>query len=172
MLFSPHVRKAALVLHVATSVGSIGSVATFLALAGTGLVTSETELFLGVYPSMDLITLVVIVPLLGSALLLGIIQALFTPWRLLDHWWVLAKLVISIAILAVLLAQLPGIARLADASVARLPFPPELGRIQLSVVVHSAAGLIVLLIPLLLSIYKPWGLTAFGRRKAERRHRR
>lgn len=172
MLLSPRVRKAGLVLHVATSVGSIGSVAAFLALAGTGLVTSETELLSGVYPSLDLITSTVIVPLLGSALLLGVIQALFTPWGLLDHWWVAAKLIVTIAILAVLLVQLPGMAKLADASDAGLPLSPELKQIQLSVVVHSAAGLIVLLIPLLLSIYKPGGLTVFGRRKAEQRHRR
>lgn len=171
MLFSPRFRKVALVLHVATSVGSMGSVAAFLALAVAGLMTSEMVASSSVYPSMDLVTSVIIVPLLASTLVLGVIQALFTPWRLLDHWWVLAKLIVTSATMAVLVVQLPGIAALADASIAELPFSSELKRIQLSVLVHSATGLIVLLIPLVLSIFKPWGLTAFGRRKAERRRR-
>jgi hypothetical protein len=35
----------------------------------------------------------------------------------------------------------------------------------LQLVVHSAGGLLVLLVPEVLSVYKPWGRTQYGRRK-------
>ena len=41
-------------------------------------------------------------------------------------------------------------------------------RIQL--VVHAGGGLLVLLMATALSIYKPWGLTPYGRRKQHERH--
>jgi hypothetical protein len=42
-------------------------------------------------------------------------------------------------------------------------------RIQL--VVHAAGGLLVLLAATTLSVYKPWGMTPYGRRKQHERRR-
>jgi hypothetical protein len=36
---------------------------------------------------------------------------------------------------------------------------------RLELAVHAGGGLVVLLIATVLSIYKPWGRTAYGRRK-------
>ena len=42
-------------------------------------------------------------------------------------------------------------------------------RIQL--VVHAAGGLLVLLAATMLSVYKPWGMTPYGRRKRQERRK-
>jgi formate hydrogenlyase subunit 3/multisubunit Na+/H+ antiporter MnhD subunit len=41
----------------------------------------------------------------------------------------------------------------------------DLGRPRMELVVHAAGGLLVLLVITILSVFKPWGLTRYGRRK-------
>lgn len=165
-MVGPRTRKLMLVAHVATSVALLDAIAAFLVLAFTGIATVDAALARAVYPSMEIITWTVIIPLLLAALAIGITQSLATQWGLVQHWWVVAKLLVTSFAGGVLLLQLRGISRLADASDLE---NPELMHLRLSVVVHASAGLIVLLIPLALSIYKPRALTPYGKRKLERR---
>lgn len=53
-------------------------------------------------------------------------------------------------------------ARLAEETI--LP-RADLHAVGLQLVVHAAGGLLVLLVPVVLSVYKPRGLTPYGRRK-------
>lgn len=162
MTFSPAWRKLLLLVHVATSVGFAGAVAAFLALAITGLTTSDPSITAAVYPAMSIVTWMVILPLAVSSLLFGIVQSLGTPWGLFRYYWVIVKLVLTIIALAVLLLQLDGINLLARVApvgqVADYPGP------RFSMVLHSAAGFVVLLAAIVLSIYKPRGTTAYGAR--------
>jgi hypothetical protein len=41
----------------------------------------------------------------------------------------------------------------------------DLGEAGIQLVVHAAGGLLVLLVPVVLSIYKPLGMTRYGWRK-------
>ena len=41
----------------------------------------------------------------------------------------------------------------------------DLGAARIQLVVHAAGGLLVLLVPAILSVYKPAGMTWYGRRK-------
>ncbi|CDZ25177.1 Putative integral membrane protein [Neorhizobium galegae bv. officinalis] len=165
-MVGPRTRRLMLVTHVATSVGLLGAISAFLVLAITGIATSDAVVTMAVYPSMEIITWIVIIPLLLAALAIGIIQSLATQWGLIRHWWVVAKLMVTTFAGGVLLLQLEGISRLADAPDLE---NPELFHVRLSTVVHASAGLIVLLIPLALSIYKPRRLTPYGKRKQEQR---
>jgi hypothetical protein len=49
----------------------------------------------------------------------------------------------------------------------------ELGGVRVQLLVHATGGLLVLLMATVLSVYKPWGMTSYGRRKLseQRRHR-
>jgi len=86
---------------------------------------------------------------------------------LFQHWWVLAKLLVSVVVTIVLLLQLELISYLADV-VAKTGFSPdELRELKRSPVIHAAGGLAVLLIPVALSLYKPRGLTRYGWRKQQ-----
>lgn len=170
MIMTPNLRKFALTAHVSSSVGLLGSIAAFLALALAGLTAQETQIVRAAYLSMDLTAQFVIVPLALASLLTGLIQSLGTAWGLFRHYWILAKLLLTAFATAVLLAKLELIgyaARLAAESV--LP-RADLRAAGMELAVHAAGGLLVLLVPTVLSVYKPWGPTPYGRRRQNEQH--
>ena len=165
MLMPPQLRKAALTTHVACSVGSLGAVAAFLVLAVLALRTGDESVARGAYPAMDVIARYVVLPLVLASLATGVVQALGTPWGLFRHYWVLTKLVLTLLVAGVLLLQLELIGHLArGAASGSLPLG-EIRALGVSPVLHATGGLLVLLLPVVLSLYKPRGLTRYGWRK-------
>src|SRR5437899_11571017 len=106
MIMTPRLRKFALTAHVTSSVGWLGAVAGFLALAVAGLTSQDDQMVRSAYLAMDLIARFVIVPLALASLLTGIVQSLGTQWGLFRHYWVLAKLLITIFATIVLLIKM------------------------------------------------------------------
>lgn len=147
-------RKVLLTAHVVASVGWLGSVAAFLALAIAGLNSREAR---PLYLAMEVIAWSVIVPLCLASLSTGIVQSVVTPWGLFRHYWVAMKLGITVLATILLFLHLGPITRAADD-----PSPSAL-RTQLAV--DAGAALVALLVNTALSIYKPRGLTRYGRRK-------
>lgn len=160
-------RKAALTLHVATSVGWVGSVASFLALAIVGLRSSDDGTIRASYVAMDVCTRFTVVPLAVGALATGIVQSVGTRWGLFRHYWVMVKLVVSVVAVAVLLLQLEPISLLASAARDGSLSDSALRDARMSLVVHAAGGLLTLVVPTALSVYKPRGLTRYGHRRLE-----
>ena len=112
------------------------------------------------------------IPLCFAALLTGIIQSLGTPWGLFRHYWVLAKLLLTLFTTAVLVLQTEAIGYVAAAAAEMTFSSADLrGLREASLVLpHAVGGLVVLLLTTTLSIYKPRGLTRYGwRKKQERR---
>ena len=156
-------RKAVLVAHVASSVGWLGAVAVFLALAITGYTTADEWTLRAAYTTMEIIGWTALVPLSALTLLTGIVQAVGTPWGLIRHYWVLIKLLITVVATAILLLYMETLAVLADAAVQQTPKGIATDMLpNFSPILHSAAALIVLFVALGLSIYKPRGLTGLG----------
>lgn len=158
MSFSPFWRKLLLTLHVVTSVGFIGAVAAFLALAVAGASSTDPALLSAAYLGMNLITWPVIVPLASASLLLGVLQSLGTPWGLFRYYWVILKLVLTVVAIAVLLVQTPIISALAQAAPGGDLTDLASGRFAM--ILHSVGGMTVLVLVTALSIYKPRGMTA------------
>jgi hypothetical protein len=104
MIMASRLRKVALTAHVTCSVGLLGGVAAFLVLATAGLGSSEAHVVQGTYIGMKLIAWWVVLPPVLAALLTGLIQSLGTEWGLFRHYWVIAKLAITVVTIAVLLA--------------------------------------------------------------------
>jgi hypothetical protein len=163
-MMTPSIRKFALTAHVTSSVGLLGAVAAFLALAVMGLTSQEPPIVRAVYIALNVIVWHVIVPLCFAALLTGMIQGLGTPWGLFRHYWVLAKLVLTAFTLVVVLVQTATINQLARAAAATL-YLADLRLMRIQVVVHAAGGLLVLLVTTALSVYKPRGMTRYGLQK-------
>ena len=86
LIMTPRLRKFALLAHVTFSVGWLGSVAGYLALAMTGLTSRDDSPARCAYLSMELIGWTVIVPFSLAALLSGLVQSLGTDWGLLRHY--------------------------------------------------------------------------------------
>jgi len=160
-MMSPSIRKAMLVVHVTCSVAWIGAVAAFLVLAVQGVTREESEIVRAAYLGMNAIGLYVIVPLSMAALLTGLIQALGTPWGLLRHYWVVAKLGLTLlATLLLLLHQFIAVARAAAiASATPVGQPFDVGSLGSQLVFDAAAALVVLVGIVAISVFKPWGRT-------------
>src|SRR5712671_5941748 len=165
MIMTIGVRKFALTAHVTSSIGLLGSIAAFLTLAIAGLTSQDIKMVRAAYLAMEVIARFVIVPLAFASLLTGLIQSLGTPWGLFQHWWVLVKLLLTVFATIVLLVQMELIGYAARlAAEATLP-RADLRAAGIQLMVHAAGGLLVLLVPMVLSVYKPPGMTQNARRR-------
>ena len=169
MSMAPRLRKLALTAHVASSVGWLGAIAGFLALAIAGLTSPDARMVQGAYLAMELTGWWVIVPLSLASLLTGLIQSLGTTWGLFRHYWVLAKLLMASLATLVLLLHMQPIGRLARVAAAATLSAATLRDLRIQLVADAGAALTVLLLATLLSVYKPKGLTRYGRTRPAQR---
>jgi uncharacterized membrane protein len=162
MTMTPGLRRLALTAHVAFSVGWLGAIGALLALAVTGLTSEDAQTVRGVYLVMEPAAWFVLLPLAFASLLSGVLQALGTAWGLFRHYWVLAKLVINVFATTVLMIYLETFRSMAhvaadpsaDLDAVRNPSP----------VLHAGAALLLLLAATTLAVFKPRGMTRYGRR--------
>jgi hypothetical protein len=159
-------RKVVLTAHVVSSVGWLGAVVAYLALDVAAVTGGDVQLVRAAYLGMDVIVRYAIVPFALASVLIGIVNALGTPWGLFRHYWVLLKLLFTVLATTVLLAETKTISYLAE--IARSGADP---RELPGTLPHSIGGLMVLVITTILSVYKPRGLTRYGWRKQQQQRR-
>jgi hypothetical protein len=146
----PGLRKFALTAHITFSVGWLGAVIAYLAVAIACLVSQDTQMVRSGYSTMELTGWFVIVPLSLAALLTGLVQSFGTEWGLFRYYWILVKFVLTVGAVTILLMHMPAVSRRSGVQ---------------AEVVHAGGGLLVLLATTTLSVYKPWGRTRYGQRK-------
>jgi uncharacterized membrane protein len=162
---TPALRKLGLTAHVVSAVGWLGAIVAFLAIAITGVTSDNPQLVRAVYLTAEPITWSVIVPLALASLVIGLVQSLGTTWGLFRHYWVLFKLVITVLATIVLLMYTETVGFLAG-----LAADPSTAHRELrapTFVLHSGAALLLLLAATVLAVYKPRGMTRYGRRKQD-----
>ncbi len=169
MSMSPRLRKFALTMHITSSVGWLGAVTGFLALAIAGLTSKDTQLVRATYLAMELIALFVIVPLSLVSPLTGLVMSLGTIWGLFRHYWVVAKFLITIPATILLLVHMKPIGHLASVVAKTTLSHGELGGLRIQLVANSGVALLVLFVATTLSVFKPRGTTRYGRRKQQER---
>jgi hypothetical protein len=166
---TPRLRKFVLTAHVTFSVGWLGAVASFLVLSIAGLASQDAEVVRAAYLAMNLIGLFIIVPTSLAALATGLVQALGSQWGLMRHYWVLVKfLLVIFATIALLLHQFTAVAeaaKLVSGAAGGTLRSAELSRVGIQLVADSGVALLLLLTATTLAVYKPWGMTRYGRRK-------
>lgn len=167
MTMPPRLRKVALTLHVSTSVGWLGAILAYLAVDITAVSSHDVSTVRGAYAAMEVIVVYAIVPLALASVLIGTINAIGTPWGLLRHYWVLTKLLLTVFAAVILLIETQTVTSLA-ATAASSADPRGLP----GTLVHSVGGLVLLLITVILSVFKPQGMTRYGWRQNERRRDR
>ena len=165
MTFSNPMRKFILFAHVTTSVGLSGAVASFLLLSIFGIVSSNVQLVQASYVLLMPLTTYLILPLVMASLLIGIISSLGTSWGLVRYYWVAAKLLLTSVTLIVLLFQMNAIAELSTIAATRMETDADFG-LRIRMIVHAGGGLGVLLLIIILSLWKPKGVTPFGQRQS------
>jgi uncharacterized membrane protein len=167
MTMKPSLRKFVRTAHITFTVGWLGTVAGFFALAIAGLNSQDAQIVSAAYLAMKLITWYVIVPLSFAPLLLtGPILSLGTPWGLFRHYWILAKLVINVLSTIILLVHLQPINYLSRIA-AEATLSSADRSLQIQMVIASGAALVALLVATGLAVYKPRGMTPYGWRKQQ-----
>jgi hypothetical protein len=167
MTMTPRLRKVAFLMHVTFSVGWLGSVVAYLALAVGGLTGRDAMLARSAYISMEFIGWAVIVPFSLATLLSGLVQSLGTDWGLFRHYWITVKFFLASAGSLILLfhmrvvGQMSGVAKTTSLDIGNF------GGLRIQLVVHAVGGLFLLIAATVLSIYKPWGMTPYGRLKQQ-----
>ena len=163
MTMAPALRRLTFTTHITSSVGWIGAVLVFLALAVIAMTSQDERTVRGAYLVMAPAAWFVLVPLAHASLLSGIVLSLGTTWGLFRHYWVVLKLLITVFATVILLIymgtfrQMAGIAAdpVVDLDVVRNASP----------IVHAILALILLIAATVLGVYKPFGMTPYGTRK-------
>lgn len=167
-MMPPRVSKIALTAHVTSSVGWIGAVVAFLALAIAGVTSTNDQIVRTAYLAMELIGWCVIVPFSIASLLTGLVQSLGTSWGLFRHYWIVAKLLITVFASALLLVHMQVASRMASVVTGTTIGAGDFHGMRIQLVGDAVAAIVVLLVATALSVFKPQGLTPFGRNQISR----
>jgi hypothetical protein len=164
-MMTPALRRFTFTTHITSSVGWVGAVLAFLSLAVIGFTSDDEVKVRGAYLLMAPAAWFVLVPLAHAALLSGIVLSLGSTWGLFRHYWVVLKLGITVFATVILLIymgtfrQMAGVAAdpVMDLAVVRNASP----------IVHAILALILLFAATVLGVYKPFGMTDYGKRKLD-----
>lgn len=162
MAFAPALRRFTFTTHVTSSVGWVGAVLVFVALAAVGLTSQDEQTVRGAYLVMAPAGWFVLVPLAHASLVSGIALSLGTPWGLIRHYWVALKLVITVFSTVILVIYMATFRQMAGVAADPLV---ELGFVRNpSPLVHAILALVLLIAATVLAVYKPFGMTPYGTR--------
>lgn len=151
---------ASMTVHVLASVGWFGAVVVFLILAVAAALSDDPVLVSAVPAVMAWAGTWVLVPFAVAALGTGLVESVLSRWGLLQHWWVVFKLTLTVAGLLVLVAYTRTLTALADAASFGEPVS------MVSVVLHATLALLLLGVTTVLAVFKPRGRTRYGQRRA------
>lgn len=156
---SPAGRKLLLVLHIGCSVSWLGVGSTMAVLSLIGLLAQTADLRHAAYAFMHIFDLALVIPLMLVAIGSGLALAIGTPWGLFQYWWIVIKLLLSLAIVGFASAQENfWVRELAEQVPSNLAANPLGGYLAVCMGCFVAA----LWAATILSIYKPWGRTRWG----------
>jgi hypothetical protein len=95
------------------------------------------------------------------------VQSLGTEWGLFRYYWVLSKFVLTIGAITLLLLHMRVADRAASIAAGGIAFNADLHPLQTRLAVDAGLAILVLLATTTLSIYKPWRMTVYGRRRQQ-----
>lgn len=164
MIMTPRLSKAMLTSHITFSVGWLGAVVVFLALAVTGITSQDNQLVRSSLLAMELSAWFVIVPFCLASLFTGVIQAVGTKWGLFNHYWIAVKLFLTVASTLLLLLHLQPISYLAGvAAESSFSASQQAGKL-IDLLTKAGAAVVVLVAITTISVYKPWGKIRFTKK--------
>jgi hypothetical protein len=168
-MMTPAPRRFTFTTHITSSVGWVGAVLAFLALAVIGFTSDDEVKVRGAYLLMAPAAWFVLVPLAHASLLSGIVLSLGTSWGLFRHYWVVMKLGITVFSTVILLIYMGTFRQMAG--VAADPVIDLATVRNASPVVHAVLALALLLAATVLGVYKPFGMTTYGIRRLDEQRR-
>ncbi len=164
---SPARYRLLLAAHIAVSGAWLGVVVAKVVLGLAALTTAAPDIAAALYVAMDVLN-VAFPPLAIGTIVTGVLLSLGTKWGLLQHAWVATKLGLTVGVIATAV-QLGG--RLVRPTLAAPGGPVAEGSTLLGLasvptllLALALAHVLMLGAATVISVYKPWGKTWFGRR--------
>lgn len=160
-MLAPHLRRALLAAHVLVGVGWFGIVAAKLVLEIAAATAHEPDVARAGLLFMTALDRVAFPPAALATLVTGVILAVGTAWGLFRHWWIVAKLVLTVGVVVTGVALVGGWTAQALAATPRPGMAPAsgeaLGSAASWLIGAAAAHLVMLGAATVLSVFKPWG---------------
>ncbi len=101
----------------------------------------------------------------GPPLATGIVQSLVTRWGLFRHYWVLAKLVITVVATGLLLLHARAVAFRASVAAETSLSGADFHRVRIQLVADATLASAALIVTTALAVYKPRGMARYAWRK-------
>jgi hypothetical protein len=158
---SPRLRKLVLAAHVLVAVGWLGVVVAKLVLEITAAMSPDREIHGAAYVFMGAFDRALFPPAVIATLLTGIILSVGTPWGLFKHYWIVAKLILTVAVVVTGVVFVGAWVEQAIAAGSGPVSPPLIYAALAHVLMLGAATVI--------SVYKPWGRIRPDRHDTARR---
>ena len=146
---SPGLRKLVLAAHVLVAGGWFGVVVAKLVLELAAATAQAAEIPRAAYLFMGLIDRALFPPMALGTLLTGVVLAVGTAWGLFRHYWIMAKLVLTVAVIVTGVVFVGAWLEEARAAAS--------GPAAVRLVYASLAHLLMLGAATVISIYKPLG---------------
>jgi hypothetical protein len=157
---SPPLYKLLLTAHLIVSVGWLGVTLAKVVLGLGAATTGAPDVAAALVVAVGALN-VAFPPLAIATIVTGVFLSLGTKWGLLQHYWVVTKLVLTVGVIVTAVQLTDRLARLADPALFGVALTPAVLPLTL-----AATHLLMLGAATVISVYKPWGKTWFGRRKA------
>ncbi|PXY26681.1 hypothetical protein BAY59_18695 [Prauserella coralliicola] len=158
-------RKWLLFVHVVSSVGWIGVEACLLALGVVGVSSTDPAVVTGSSVIAGVLGGTFYFPVSLVALISGLLLGIGTKWGLLRYHWVVAKLVLTIALYVG--GNMFVVPRFVAAGEA-VASGGQPGDASTMLITAMTAGLVLLLVATLLSVFTPGGRTPWYRARLAR----
>jgi hypothetical protein len=152
-------RYLLLVLHYVTSVGWLGVGFCQLTLNLVAFTTGEAALRHHSHEIAHILDRWLLTPLALGAAVTGILLGLRSTWGLLRYWWIVVKLVLTVALLVFTPVWLGGWVNEAVAATTTEPAGPAYPAVRADLLAGSVSVLTTLVVIVAVSVVKPWGRT-------------
>ncbi|WP_217702388.1 hypothetical protein [Nocardioides guangzhouensis] len=164
---SRRVRRAVLALHILCGVGWMGADVLLAILVVAGRTSGDGATVAAAYTAVRLVVPLAVPVLVGGMLVTGVLLGLGTKWGLVQWWWVFVKLLVGIVLTAlVLVALVPGALSIPEGLTGTADQVRDaVGRAGEDLMFPPFVSFAALAFALVLSVYKPWSRTRWGRRR-------
>jgi hypothetical protein len=168
-------RKLTLTVHIVSAIGWIGVDFVLFVFALTGLLSDDPTTLATCYRAIDMFAVVLLLPLGLLSLATGLLLGWGTKYGIFRYHWVLWKLILNTVLTSLVLVLLrPGVAEAADAvdgPAATLQDRLAEVQAQSNLIFPPTVSITALTFATVLAVYKPWGRTAYGRRRLDEERR-
>ncbi|WHT18288.1 hypothetical protein N8J89_35110 [Crossiella sp. CA-258035] len=143
------------IVHLGSGVGWFGVALCQLVLNVISRVTADAGLRQAAHKIGHTLDIWLLIPLVLLALVSGVVLAWRSNWGVFRHWWIVVKLVATLALMTFSAIWLGG--WIGTAVELALTTPPDYFEVRNKLLAGSIFNNVSILLMVVISVFKPWG---------------